>query len=143
MKKRRAANRRTGGNRVRPTIITSVLVAVTAGILWLTLAPFSSGPAIGAHGDKWGHLLMFMGWSLIFGMWMLHRKPETSAWSIWITVPLAGTLFGVLIELLQMTLPFDRHGDVYDAMANLAGSLLAAALLHVRSRRARLRRKRQ
>ena len=143
MRNRRTSNGRTGKRRVRPTIITSVFAAVTAGILWLTLAPFTPGPTIGEHGDKWGHLLMFMGWSLLYGIWMLHRKPAQPAWSIWIKVPLVGTLFGVLIELLQTALPFDRHGDVYDAMANLAGSLLAAALLHVRTRRNQPRRKRQ
>lgn len=124
--RRRATKRATGFRR-----LSIAFALLTGGVLWLTLAPIASGPDIGEHGDKWVHVIMFMVWSLMFGYWLLSRGSKRVLRTIWLAVPLAGTFFGVVIELLQTTMPFGRNGDMFDAMANLAGSLLAAAVLQI------------
>ena len=95
--------------------------AVFAGLLVLTtvalLAPKQELPSP-APDDKVGHLVTFAALALA-GRWA--RLP-------WVALGVGLAAYAVTTEVLQSLLPVNRHGDVRDALADLAGLLLGLAL---------------
>jgi len=117
----------------RRTLIATLLIASTAVILYITLMPSDK---IGSHSlyqyDKAGHFVLFFGWTFLFGLLMISVK-EVNANLILIFI--AGSLFGIVIELMQNWLPFGRSADLQDAIADILGALTAAIFLFVIRRR--------
>ncbi len=68
--------------------------------------------------DKGIHIAIF----ILFGLFW--RLTGRSWW--WVLV--AGTVYGSLIEVWQAVMPIGRSGDVKDALADVAGTALGAAL---------------
>ncbi|TVQ67158.1 MAG: hypothetical protein EA360_03060 [Balneolaceae bacterium] len=117
----------------RRTLIATLLIASTAVILYITLMPSDK---IGSHSlyqyDKAGHFVLFFGWTFLFGLLMISVK-EVNANLILIFI--AGSLFGIIIELMQDWLPFGRSADLHDAIADILGALAATLVLFVIRRR--------
>lgn len=102
------------------------MVVSTVAILYGTLVPSDYAiPSSWSEYDKWGHFLMFMSWTLFFGL-VRFLKGNQSLFTIFIT----GTFFGLSIEVLQYLLPTGRHPEVMDFAADLSGTLLAIVILY-------------
>lgn len=101
---------------------------VTAATLALTLLPSENlGPNELFQYDKIGHFSLFFAWTLGFGLVLISRNPEKAKILIIIVV---GAFFGLLIEFSQYLLPTGRYFEVYDALANILGSICAGMVIH-------------
>lgn len=70
--------------------------------------------------------MMFAAWTFSFGLaFSLIRKKPLSWWG---TI-LAGIFFGLVIELLQKLMPYNRSFEWLDVLADALGALSAGILL--------------
>ncbi len=110
-----------------PSILYGAIALLTLATLLLTLLPADHiGDVELFRYDKLGHLAMFGTWTFLLGliMFISDRKPLP-----YFSIFIAGTLFGATIEILQELLPGKRHMDLADLIADIAGCLIAIALL--------------
>ena len=108
-------------------LLPILLVGVTLGMLILTLIPVDFlGPSRIWSYDKLGHLLLFGGWTFLFGLYLY----SANAYRLHLfSIFTVGVLFGVLIEVLQYLLPLNRHAELFDIAFDSLGSLIAVLLL--------------
>lgn len=90
--------------------------------------------------DKLLHAGAYFGLTVLWIFWMLFKRSnktkETSSKTVWqivIGVVVIAILYGVLMEVLQGTITSYRTPDIWDILANTAGSILAliACLLYI------------
>ncbi len=95
----------------------------TLALLWLTLTPMD-GPSVNPGGflDKIAHFSLFGFWSYLFGSFMDGKWKGVHLFAL---TAVAGTLFGALVEGLQLTLAVGRSFEVLDMVANAAGATCA------------------
>lgn len=112
-----------------PRFLTSAVV--TAGVLYLTLAPRPFGSVripLFEGADKVVHFMMFFAMAFAYHF-DSHRgkKPVDEARLMgWIFVSLSA--FGGLIELAQWKMRMGRSGDWYDLLADIAGAVYGIIL---------------
>ncbi len=108
-------------------VIYILLTLITVAILLLTLLPANK---LGSNRlyqyDKLGHFMMFFSWTFVFGLLHISRNREDSNL---IFIFFVGALFGIGIEIMQGLMPFGRSIDLYDAIADILGTLSATFLL--------------
>lgn len=104
----------------------ALLTVLTLGLTLLPSDQLSTHSLL--HYDKLGHALMFGSWTFFLGLLLLvsGQRPLPL-----FAVFLAGSFFGISIEILQGVLPSDRNMDLYDVFADLTGSLLAILALKI------------
>lgn len=112
-----------------PRFLTSAVV--TAGVLYLTLAPrpFASVRIPLFEGaDKVVHFMMFFAMAFAYHFdFRRGKKPVDEARLMgWIFVSLSA--FGGLIELAQWKMRMGRSGDWYDLLADIAGAVYGIIL---------------
>jgi hypothetical protein len=110
-------------------LLYTVLALLTVITLLLTLLPSDQLMDTRVFRyDKFGHMLMFGTWTFLLGLIQLvsNKKPLPL-----FTIFIAGSLFGITVELLQEVLPVDRSMDPYDALADITGCLIAVLFLRV------------
>lgn len=112
-----------------PRFLTSAVV--TAGVLYLTLAPrpFESVRIPLFEGaDKVVHFMMFFAMAFAYHFdFRRGKKPVDEARLMgWIFVSLSA--FGGLIELAQWKMRMGRSGDWYDLLADIAGAVYGIIL---------------
>lgn len=114
---------------VKNRILIGTLLVITTGvILFFTLAPSEHlGESELYKYDKLGHFLLFFIWTMIFGLFMFSLKHKKASL---LFIFIIGAGFGVTIEIIQGIMPFNRNPNVYDAIADVAGSLTATILLY-------------
>lgn len=95
----------------------------TAMLLWLTLTPMDS-PTVNPGGllDKIAHFSLFGLWSYVFGSFFDGYWKGIQLFAI---TAIAGTLFGAMVEGLQLITSFGRSFEFMDMVANAAGALSA------------------
>ncbi|MDZ7658357.1 VanZ family protein [Fodinibius sp.] len=103
------------------------VITLTLGMLLLTLLP---ADVMGQNKlwsyDKLGHAVLFGSWSLSVGLYyQIHKSKRVKLWIIFAS----GTTFGLLIEILQHTLPVNRQGDPIDFLFDVLGCLIAIWVL--------------
>ena len=103
------------------------VITLTLGMLLLTLLP---ADVMGQNKlwsyDKLGHAVLFGSWSLSVGLYyQIHKSKTVKLWIIFAS----GTIFGLLIEILQYALPVNRQGDPVDFLFDLLGCLIAIWIL--------------
>jgi len=104
------------------------IFVLTLLMLGLTLFPadFLGKSKIWSY-DKLGHMALFGSWTYILGLYHhFNWKATTNLWVIFFI----GVGFGLLIEILQYTLPLNRHGDFADLAFDALGCLIAVGALH-------------
>ncbi|MEX0593758.1 MAG: VanZ family protein [Balneolaceae bacterium] len=110
-----------------PWMLNTLLWLLTAMTLGATLVPQEQ---IQQHDlfqyDKAGHFLIFGVWTFLLGL-ALHLKGQRPL--PYLAIFLAGSLFGLTIEVLQETLPVNRTMSLADWIADSFGSLVAVLLL--------------
>lgn len=112
-----------------PRFLTSAVV--TAGVLYLTLAPRPFGSVripLFEGADKVVHFMMFFAMAFAYHFdFRRGKKPVDEARLIgWIFVSLSA--FGGLIELAQWKMRMGRSGDWYDLLADIAGAVYGIIL---------------
>lgn len=109
--------------------IPYLILIWTLLIVYLTLFPSESIISSKLFSyDKLGHFGMFGGWTGLIGLYYLIYKRNYHAPLLIIMI--TGVLFGGFIELMQYLLPYDRHGNIYDIIANTLGCLTAYFILN-------------
>lgn len=112
-----------------PRFLTSAVV--TAGVLYLTLAPRPFGSVripLFEGADKVVHFMMFFAMAFAYHFdFRRGKKPVDEARLMgWIFVSLSA--FGGLIELAQWKMWMGRSGDWYDLLADIAGAVYGIIL---------------
>lgn len=112
-----------------PRFLTSAVV--TAGVLYLTLAPRPFGSVripLFEGADKVVHFMMFFAMAFAYHFdFRRGKKPVDEARLMgWIFVSLSA--FGGLIELAQWKMRMGRSGDWYDQLADIAGAVYGIIL---------------
>lgn len=112
-----------------PRFLTSAVV--TAGVLYLTLAPRPFGSVripLFEGADKVVHFMMFFATAFAYHFdFRRGKKPVDEARLMgWIFVSLSA--FGGLIELAQWKMRMGRSGDWYDLLADIAGAVYGIIL---------------
>ena len=113
-----------------PRFLTSAVV--TAGVLYLTLAPRPFGSVripLFEGADKVVHFMMFFAMAFAYHFdFRRGKKPVDEARLMgWIFVSLSA--FGGLIELAQWKMRMGRSGDWYDLLADIAGAVYGIILV--------------
>lgn len=112
-----------------PRFLTSAVV--TAGVLYLTLAPRPFGSVripLFEGADKVVHFMTFLAMAFAYHFdFRRGKKPVDEARLMgWIFVSLSA--FGGLIELAQWKMRMGRSGDWYDLLADIAGAVYGIIL---------------
>lgn len=112
-----------------PRFLTSAVV--TAGVLYLTLAPRPFGSVripLFEGADKVVHFMMFFAMAFAYHFdFRRGKKPVDEARLMgWIFVSLSA--FDGLIELAQWKMRMGRSGDWYDLLADIAGAVYGIIL---------------
>lgn len=112
-----------------PRFLTSAVV--TAGVLYLTLAPRPFGSVripLFEGADKVVHFMMFfaMAFAYLFDFRRGKKPVDEARLMGWIFVSLSA--FGGLIELAQWKMRMGRSGDWYDLLADIAGAVYGIIL---------------
>lgn len=112
-----------------PRFLTSAVV--TAGVLYLTLAPRPFGSVripLFEGADNVVHFMMFFAMAFAYHFdFRRGKKPVDEARLMgWIFVSLSA--FGGLIELAQWKMRMGRSGDWYDLLADIAGAVYGIIL---------------
>jgi glycopeptide antibiotics resistance protein len=114
-----------------PLFVQSIpwmLVIWTLLIVYLTIVPSEQLIDVKMFKyDKAGHFIIFGGWTFLVGLIQIIYFGNLKR--ALFPIPLAGTLFGALIEVMQYILPFRRHASFEDMIANTLGCLLAFVVL--------------
>ena len=111
----------------RNALFLAILATIILGILSLTSVPKLN---LGLHiksGDKYLHFIAYFGLSLI---WYLALKDRIPKKVFKIVVPLGLIIYGIILEGLQSGLTTYRTGDIYDAIANSAGVIVALIMFN-------------
>ena len=111
-------------------ILVILTVAWALLILILTLTPGKYVPSYSLFSyDKLGHAGIFFIQALLLMLLFDHIK-EWGFWRSVITGMLISMTYGFIIEGIQGMIP-DRSMDIFDAIANIAGSFLAPVAFYV------------
>ena len=95
------------------------------GIIFvLSVYPFDTSNVSVAHADKLLHAVLY---AITCALFYSSLKTRAGHWALALSVLLA-TGYGVLMELAQYFIA-SRTFSGYDALANFAGALVAAALI--------------
>ena len=119
-----------------PRFLTSAVV--TAGVLYLTLAPRPFGSVripLFEGADKVVHFMMFFAMAFAYHFdFRRGKKPVDEARLMgWIFVSLSA--FGGLIELAQWKMRMGRSGDWYDLLADIAGDVYGIILAWLKKKK--------
>ncbi|MGN8224664.1 MULTISPECIES: VanZ family protein [unclassified Gracilimonas] len=109
----------------------TLLVISTGAILYGTLFPVSYDVPQSLLGmDKLVHLIMFGAWTFFFGL-VRFLKGKYKL----VPVFVVGTLFGLIVEILQHLLPTGRSPEFMDFIADISGTGLAIFVLYFLARK--------
>lgn len=119
------------------TLVLTSFIATTLGIMALTLMPPENlGSSKLYDYDKLGHFFIFFIWTFLLALsFATFKKRKTPLLFIF----LAGSLFGISIEILQLVTPYGRSANILDAAADIAGSCVAVLLLKYLQRQRKVR----
>jgi VanZ family protein len=108
-------------------LIIFSFLATTVGIMVLTLMPPENlGSSKLFEYDKVGHFVIFFIWTFLLALSVATFKNRKTPL---VLIFLAGSFFGISIEILQYLTPYGRSANIVDAAADIMGSLAAVGLL--------------
>ncbi|MFD2531855.1 VanZ family protein [Gracilimonas halophila] len=104
-----------------------LLILSTGAILYGTLFPVDYDVPQSFMGlDKVVHFIMFAAWTFFYGL-VRFLKDKFTLFPVF----LVGSLFGLVIEVLQHLLPTGRSPELLDFAADITGTAAAVLLLYV------------
>jgi len=103
-------------------------------VFWLLTKPkiFEGAPPI-PYVDTLGHFLLFAGMSGLIYWGILRSEPRTSGWVLFTAAFLGSTMYGAMLEVVQISIPL-RTFEWGDVAANSLGALAATVLADRRMR---------
>ena len=114
----------------KPLLVLTIFYTLV--LAFFSLASFSSVPAIGtSYDDKIIHCIAY---GILFLLWYFTLKSLKSAKPIFSAI-IFSLIYGIIIEVLQGQLTTERQFDVFDALANFIGIMIAAIFIIIRNRR--------
>jgi len=85
------------------------------------------------NGDKYGHGIAYFGFAIVWSLYF-YVNNEGHSKKVFLNGVLKaavfGIIFGILMEVAQLTLTNYRQFDLKDALANTTGILIALPLLY-------------
>src|SRR5690554_6937928 len=108
-----------------------VAVLYTITIAYGSLVNSNNLPDFSIKGsDKTLH---FFAYFMLFIVWFFYLYFRSNAKLLYTSFKLfiIGTLFGIIIEVLQTTITHSRQADVYDIIANCAGLAVAGFAVYL------------
>jgi VanZ family protein len=109
----------------RNALFLAILATLILGVLSLSAVPKLNLGLNIKSGDKYLHFTAYFCLSLL---WYFALKDRIGKKVFKFFVPLALIVYGIILEGLQSGLTTYRTGDIYDAMANTAGVIVALLL---------------
>ena len=106
----------------RNALILAILATIVIAILSLTAVPKISLGLNIKSSDKYLHFIAYFGLAFI---WYFAFKEKLNKKLFKILVPLGLILYGIILEGLQGGLTTYRTADIYDALANATGIIVA------------------
>lgn len=104
-----------------------LLILFTGAILYGTLFPvYYDVPQSFMGLDKIVHFIMFAAWTFFYGL-VRFLKDNFALYPVF----LVGSLFGLLIEVLQHLLPTGRSPELLDFAADITGTGAAVVVLYI------------
>ena len=114
-------------------LIPVVTIIYSLALITVSLAKLNNVPDIGiSFGDKIFHFLAYFVLTLLWFYTFLYAFKFKKKRALFFAVILS-VLFGIIIEVLQESITVSRALDVYDAVANTLGALLASMVLWFKS----------
>ena len=111
----------------RNALFLAILATLVLAFLSLSAIPkINLGLGI-KSGDKYLH---FFAYFVLSSLWYFALKNKISEKVFKIFVPLGLILYGIILEGLQSGLTTYRTGDIYDAIANSAGVIVALIIFN-------------
>ncbi len=108
-------------------LIPGLFILVTLGMLFLTLVPADTLGSSAIWGyDKLGHFLLFASWTFLFGAFLYVKNSFTLNL---FTIFFIGVSFGIVIEVFQYLLPFQRSAELFDVAFDSLGCLFGVLAL--------------
>lgn len=108
-----------------------LLILSTGAILYGTLFPVDYDVPQSFMGlDKVVHFIMFAAWTFFYGL-VRFLKDKFTLFPVF----LVGSIFGLIIEVLQHLLPTGRSPELLDFAADITGTSAAVMLLYVLSQK--------
>ncbi len=108
-------------------LIPGLFILVTLIMLFLTLVPMGTLGSSAIWGyDKLGHFLLFASWTFLFGAFLyVNNSYKLNLFTIFFV----GVSFGILIEVFQYLLPFQRSAELFDIAFDSLGCLAGVLAL--------------
>lgn len=114
-------------------LIPIITIIYSLALVTVSLIKLNNVPDIGvSFGDKIFHFLAYFVLTLLWFYTFLYAFKFKSKKAIFFAAILS-VLFGMIIEVLQENMTASRSLDVYDAVANTLGALLASTVLWFKS----------
>lgn len=111
----------------RNALFIAIAVTVIIAVLSLSAVPKLNMELGIKSGDKYLH---FFAYFVLSSLWYFALKNKISEKVFKIFVPLGLILYGIILEGLQSGLTTYRTGDIYDAIANSAGVIVALIMFN-------------
>ena len=111
----------------RNALFIAIVVTVIIAVLSLSAVPKLNMELGIKSGDKYLH---FIAYFVLSSLWYFALKNKISEKVFKIFVPLGLILYGIILEGLQSGLTTYRTGDIYDAIANSAGVIVALIMFN-------------
>lgn len=113
-----------------PSWIFTILTVIA--ILWLTLSPKPLGeesPKLFPGADKVAHGIMFGGLTLMLLLdWQRRHLWKPVIWVRALICAVSSSIFGILIEIIQLEMNLGRGFEYEDMIADTIGSFIIAIL---------------
>ncbi len=111
----------------RNALFIAIVVTIIIAVLSLSAVPKLNMELGIKSGDKYLH---FIAYFVLSSLWYFALKNKISEKVFKIFVPLGLILYGIILEGLQSGLTTYRTGDIYDAIANSAGVIVALIMFN-------------
>ncbi|MGK7369736.1 MAG: VanZ family protein [Candidatus Halalkalibacterium sp. M3_1C_030] len=108
-------------------LIPGLFTLLTLIMLFLTLVPMGTLGSSAIWGyDKLGHFLLFASWTFLLGAFLyVNNSYKLNLFTIFFI----GVCFGIIIEVFQYLLPFQRSAELFDIAFDSLGSLAGVLAL--------------
>ena len=108
-------------------LVPGLFILLTLIMLFLTLVPMGTLGSSAIWGyDKLGHFLLFASWTFLLGAFLyVNNSYKLNLFTIFFV----GVSFGILIEVFQYLLPFQRSAELFDIAFDSLGCLAGVLAL--------------
>lgn len=104
-------------------------------VSYLCLTPSSDIPSISIpHFDKIVHSFFHFVFTILWYLFFEKQVKKSNQQKLLLVSVLLSLFFGIVIEILQSKITLTRSGDIYDILANFAGSILAFVFMNIGKR---------